>query len=68
MVFDAMNESDAIQRIARARAALELARVELVEAMQAGELLGVTQREIGAAAGVSQGEVWKILRRGKRIS
>jgi hypothetical protein len=60
--------ADPLEAVRRARARLEAARTDLVDAMRTAESLGATQRELGAAAGVSHGEVWKVLRRGKRIS
>lgn len=63
-----MAELDPIQRVHAARLRLEAARDELHRSIRDAEAAGATQREIGRAAQVSHGEIWKILRRGKRIS
>lgn len=57
-----------LQAIHDARLRLEAARDDLHSAIRNASDAGVTQREIGRAALVSQAEVWKVLRRNKRIS
>lgn len=57
--------STPLERVASARRRMEAARVALRDAIVAAEEAGETQRNIAGAAELSQGEVWRILRRGK---
>jgi len=57
-----------LDKVMRARRRLEAARLAFAEAMAEAERQGSSQRAIGRAAGLSQAEVWRILRRGRNLS